>query len=398
MRKLWLVLLMAAVAGLYLGLAVPAIHAHGGDPTKIHSCVNNNSGEVKVVSQNATCLNNWTPVDWSISGAQGPKGDKGDQGLQGAKGDQGLQGDKGDQGLAGLQGLKGDQGNPGAAGSQGLKGDRGDKGDQGLVGLQGAKGDQGLQGSPGAKGDKGDKGDKGETVVATCSQDSVLSGITCIDTYEASVWKTTDASVIEKIRFGTVTLADLTAASAVQLGLSPGDYGAGCPDTGNGCVNLYAVSIPGVTPSSYINWFQAAAVARNSGKRLPTNAEWQAAALGTPDGAPCFVSESAVAPVPTGTPGCVSNVGVFDMVGNLWEWVADWVPLSAGLSPICDPGLFGTGDDNCLRAPVTTVGGPGALIRGGAYGIGTRAGVFAVFGGLTPVYGNDSTIGFRAAR
>jgi hypothetical protein len=45
-------------------------------------------------------------------------------------------------------------------------------------------------------------------------------------------------------------------------------------------VNIYAVSIPGVTPSRFITWFQAAAAARNAGKRLPSNAEWQATGAG----------------------------------------------------------------------------------------------------------------------
>jgi len=55
-------------------LGVPMMaRAHGGDPTKIHSCVNNNSGEVKIVSPNATCNNNWTPVDWNITGALLPR-------------------------------------------------------------------------------------------------------------------------------------------------------------------------------------------------------------------------------------------------------------------------------------------------------------------------------------
>ena len=39
-------------------------------------------------------------------------------------------------------------------------------------------------------------------------------------------------------------------------------------------------------PSGFFSWFQAAAAARNSFKRLPTNAEWTVAALGTPDGIP----------------------------------------------------------------------------------------------------------------
>lgn len=373
MRKLWLVLLTVAVAGLYPGLVGKLYaHANNTDPNVIHACVQQERGEaeghLRIVpavprDRDDNCRPREVAMHWNISGSQGPKGDKGDQGLQGL---QGLQGAKGDQGL---------QGSPGA---------KGDKGDKGLQGIQGIQGPQ------------------GQSVVATCSQDSVLSGITCIDTYEASVWKTTDASVIEKIRFGTVTLADLTAAGAAYLGVSIEDYvNAGCPKTGNGCMDVYAVSISGVKPSQFINWFQASAVARNSGKRLPTNAEWQAAALGTPDTADCNFSSSG--PALTGAlTKCVSNVGAFDMVGNLWEWVADWVPLSTVPGEThCAAALFsGTGDDNCLVGASTSEG-PGALIRGGAFNSGTKAGVFAVFGGVTPDYSNNAdppVIGFRAAR
>jgi hypothetical protein len=60
-----------------------------------------------------------------------------------------------------------------------------------------------------------------------------------LNKYEASVWEATDAAVIAKIKAGTVTLAELQAG-AVQRGVNSDDYGQGCPDTGNGCVNLYA--------------------------------------------------------------------------------------------------------------------------------------------------------------
>jgi hypothetical protein len=33
-------------------------------------------------------------------------------------------------------------------------------------------------------------------------------------------------------------------------------------------MNVYAVSIAGVDPASFVTWFQALATARNSGKRL----------------------------------------------------------------------------------------------------------------------------------
>jgi sulfatase-modifying factor enzyme 1 len=235
-------------------------------------------------------------------------------------------------------------------------------------------------------------------VLGSCSPDSVHVGPACVDKYEASVWRTLNAAVIQKIRRGTVTGADLTAAGATHLGLVAGDLAtAGCPVTGNGCVDVYAVSIPGVLPSARITWFQAAAAARNAGKRLPTNAEWQAAALGTPDGPSCNTSSGVLRA--TGPPGgglgppCVSDVGAFDMVGNLWEWVADWVPRSTGSC-----GSWGTFSDDfqCLVGAATT-GAPGALVRGGVFVSGTNAGVFAVVGSDSPSSAS-SFIGFRGAR
>ena len=156
-----------------------------------------------------------------------------------------------------------------------------------------------------------------------CSGDSVKSGTVCIDKYEASVWYVppTQRLLITKIQSGTVKLTDLTsqaavAAGVVQLGLAADDLAtAGCPATGNGCVDVYAASIRGVIPAGSINWFQAAATARNSLKRLPTNQEWQVAAPGTPDDISRNVSSAGVAN--TGSlPACVSDVGAFDMVGN----------------------------------------------------------------------------------
>ncbi|MGH7408970.1 MAG: SUMF1/EgtB/PvdO family nonheme iron enzyme [Candidatus Methylomirabilales bacterium] len=215
------------------------------------------------------------------------------------------------------------------------------------------------------------------------------------------MWTTTDAAVIQKIKDGTVSLNDL--AGATQLGLAAGDLLNDCATTGNGCTDVYAVSIPGVKPARFITWFQAAAAARNAGKRLPTNAEWQAAALGTPDEADdnldtCNTTSDGIVgndPVDTGSRmKCSSNVGAFDMVGNLWEWAADWVPRSTG----CVTALF-AGDLNCLAGADNsgTGTGPGALVRGGSFNFGTGAGVFAVVGGVTPAQEFDN-FGFRAAR
>jgi formylglycine-generating enzyme required for sulfatase activity len=237
------------------------------------------------------------------------------------------------------------------------------------------------------------------TSLLSCPPDAVVAGTTCVDKYEASVWLTTDVALIEKIRAGTVTLAELQAG-AIRKGATTDDYGPECPDTGNDCQLEFAVSIPGVLPSASLTWFQAVAVCRNAGKRLLSNVEWQAAALGTPDpgntpGSEDCNTKSAGVDLTGERANCVSNAGAFDLVGNVWEWVADWVPLSR------DCGSWGTFSDDaqCLAGAVdpSPTTQPSALARGGNYFNGTDAGVFAVLGFDKP---SDaiSNLGFRCGR
>jgi formylglycine-generating enzyme required for sulfatase activity len=81
------------------------------------------------------------------------------------------------------------------------------------------------------------------------------------------------------------------------------------------------------------------------------------------------------------------------MVGNVWEWVEDWVPRSTGCTGTWSvPG----GDFQCLAGAQTT-GEPGALIRGGDFNFGALAGVFAVDGINEPSNAFDN-VGFRCAR
>ncbi len=244
-----------------------------------------------------------------------------------------------------------------------------------------------------------------------CPRDSELAGRTCVDTYEASVWEIPDTQrrLIRRVRRGNVTEASLIAGGATLLGSDADDYGAACPDSGNGCTDVYAVSIAGVIPSRFITWFQAAAACRNAHKELLPNHVWQAAALGTPDtgGADddtttCNTDHqpSVVSPAPTGSRSdCFSDVGVFDMVGNLSEWVADWVPRSTGALAEWDFLPQEPNDD--FMTMVGTIspdpGGPGALIRGGNFANAERAGVFTVSGANTP-QSSGSGLGFRCGR
>ncbi len=107
-----------------------------------------------------------------------------------------------------------------------------------------------------------------------CPADSVKVGNACIDLYETSVWQIAPAntSLVKQVQKGKVTLADLTAGGAVQLGCTGAPYSqtaypANFPNTGQwtpvlGSVppspGVYAVSVPGVLPSSCTTWFQAA--------------------------------------------------------------------------------------------------------------------------------------------
>jgi hypothetical protein len=236
-----------------------------------------------------------------------------------------------------------------------------------------------------------------------CAEDSVAAGTICLDRYEASVWRvpaptTANASLVAKIQLGSASRGDLVAGGATSLGFAGDDY-APCDDDGqSGCGDLYAVSVPSALPSASLTWFQAQEACANSGKRLPTNAEWQVGANGTPDPGPddgatdCNTTRGAAAP--TGERSrCVSARGASDAVGNLSEWVADWVPLSTDC-----PGWASFSDDAmCLAGANLTKSAPGALLRGGGFSDGAAAGPFSISGAVEPTRA-DAEIGFRCAR
>jgi formylglycine-generating enzyme required for sulfatase activity len=263
---------------------------------------------------------------------------------------------------------------------------------------------------------------------AKCPPDSTQVGAVCIDKYEASVWQVPAATLavpsgkalVRKITQGRATRADLTAGGATQLSPSSSctpEFDSTFPEDGNWTplagINpptpgIYAVSIAGVHPTACITWFQAEQACLLVGKRLLTNREWQGAAASTPDPdtddgtTDCNVLTAGDVTNTGSRSKCKSNWGVFDMVGNVEEWVGDWVDLnSGGCTDWTTQGQTGiSGSDlscfggNASAAPLQL---PGALVRGGHWANGRFAGVFSVNATFLPS-DRDPGHGFRCAR
>jgi hypothetical protein len=167
-----------------------------------------------------------------------------------------------------------------------------------------------------------------------------------------------------------------------------------------------------VLPWRFITREQANVACMKAGKRLPTNEEWHILATGTRDDESVCNTNSSIVEK-TGTKSdCVSAVGAFDTVGNVWEWTSDDVisgmhkgrelPVSGYVTQVDKEGvstLTNSSPSDLFYKDYFWSSKEGAfgIMRGGFYGSKSDAGVYAVHAQTLPTAAGTA-IGFRCVR
>ncbi len=166
----------------------------------------------------------------------------------------------------------------------------------------------------------------------------------------------------------------------------------------------------GLSPWRFVSYTEAAQLCARVGKRLPTNKEWYLAALGTTDVSRCTLQ--ADLPILAIANDCSTAAGVYNLVGNVWEWVSDTVtdgkifgralPTSGYITLVDEAGVVletGESPSGDFGGDYATVGEAGVfgILRGGFYGSKSDGGIFSQ-NLAAPLSLTAAGVGFRCVR
>ncbi len=210
----------------------------------------------------------------------------------------------------------------------------------------------------------------------------IVAGVRCVDAYEASPGQKCPTQNPEQM------LATQNNMSAQE------------------CVSQ---SASGMLPWRFVTRDQAMQLCARSGKRLPTSEEWYALSLSTVQNEEACNVRSGNAAKTGAYADCTAGGTVYDLVGNVWEWVSGDVvngfyndvtlPQSGFVSQVSSQGtvISVTGDAQDLFGKDyfwSRHDGTYGIIRGGYYDSASDAGIYTMHADTAPTTASAG-VGFR---
>ncbi len=174
--------------------------------------------------------------------------------------------------------------------------------------------------------------------------------------------------------------------------------------------DCYVITVSERIPWRFVSLPQAQRLCATTGKRLPSSDEWYDMALGTRSDE-CVVDENS--PQQTGgNESCVSSVGVYDVIGNVWEWTNENVignsfqgrelPVTGYVDSVDAGGVAITSSEDVGELYGedyfwSKEDGVFGMIRGGFFGSQEDAGLYAVNASVQTSFASQG-IGFRCVK
>lgn len=216
----------------------------------------------------------------------------------------------------------------------------------------------------------------------------------------------------------TGMIAVFTADGSFCIDIYENSVGASCPiatpavaldsKTNIDTSTCNAESVADKTPWTSVTFLQAKELCIKRGARLPSTAEWLEAAIGTPDSLDVCNLDGSLLPTGRGSE-CISSRGIYDAVGNVWEWVdanvengvyeSRELPQQGYVVSVDHGGIAtetGANPDVLMNEDYFWVNHEGvvSVMRGGFFGSKTDGGLYSVHAGIAPNFFSGA-IGFR---